>query len=128
MPGFTSAAQLLGEILAYVGAPAGGEPVPVPPQGEMAATIANLQVHPNPFNPATTISFRLGQPGRCTVRIYDLLGKLVRTIHAGQLEAGVQQFRWTGNDEAGARVASGVYFLRVVGNQTVVNRKLMLLK
>ncbi len=68
---------------------------------------------PNPFNPSTTIRFALPAAARASVRIYDAGGRLVRTLVDGDLGAAVHAVVWRGDDDAGRRVGSGVYFYRV---------------
>lgn len=68
---------------------------------------------PNPFNPATTIYFELDRQMRVELGIYDLSGRLVRTLVSGARPAGEHGERWNGTDDAGRPVASGVYFARL---------------
>jgi hypothetical protein len=71
---------------------------------------ALMQNRPNPFNPETVIPFSLATPGRVAVRIYDVRGRLVRTVLDAVKPAGVHAARWNGSTEQGRRSASGVYF------------------
>lgn len=66
------------------------------------------QNHPNPFNAKTTISFTLPVAANVTVTIYDIEGKVVQTINAGQMEAGTHSVVW----DAG-KTASGVYYYKI---------------
>jgi hypothetical protein len=68
---------------------------------------------PNPFNPATTIRFSLAGPGPATLRVYDVQGRIVRTLVDEPLTAGEHSVRWDGRTEGGAQAASGVYFMRL---------------
>lgn len=77
---------------------------------------AELVVHgavPNPFNPYTEIVFALPTAGVASVRLFDVSGRLVRTLADGELPAGENRLRWDGNDDRGRALASGVYYLRV---------------
>jgi hypothetical protein len=70
--------------------------------------------YPNPFNPETWIPFELAEDADVTVRIYDLRGGLVRSLHLGSLAAGEylgrsRAARWDGANAAGEAVSSGVY-------------------
>ncbi len=70
-----------------------------------------LQNTPNPFNPRTTISFSLAQPEPVTLAVYDLSGRLVKTLIAGEtLAAGPHEAVWNGRDDAGRPGSTGVYF------------------
>ncbi len=74
----------------------------------------SMSSHPNPFNPSTTIKLALPEPTRVTLKIYDMTGRLIRTLLSNQShEAGVHDFVWNGRNQAGQITASGVYFARV---------------
>ena len=68
---------------------------------------------PNPFNPQTTIEFELAQDGPCELALYDLQGRLVRTLIAEHRQAGPNAAIWNGLDDRGRRAASGVYLARL---------------
>jgi len=84
--------------------------------------------YPNPFNPVTSIRFELPQPGPATLRIYDLSGRLVRTLVDGRLPAAVYVQTWDGTDDRGLPVASGVYHMRLTAPGSVATRKMMLIE
>ncbi|MBD3332360.1 T9SS type A sorting domain-containing protein [candidate division GN15 bacterium] len=79
--------------------------------------------YPNPFNPVTTISFDLSDASQVSVRVFNMLGQEVATLHDGQLSAGPQEFQFDASD-----VASGVYFYRIETSQGATTEKMMLLK
>lgn len=83
---------------------------------------------PNPFNPATTISFYLARPGPVTLTVYDVTGALVTTLVARSLGEGSHEVDWSGTDARGRRVGSGVYFYRLETRGETLTRKLTLLK
>ncbi len=87
-----------------------------------------MKVYPNPFNPLTT--FRMVLTGRQQVElvIYDLQGRVVRTLVRGEYAMGEHSWSWDGTDDRGARVSSGVYFYRIVAGNRVQAGKLALLK
>jgi hypothetical protein len=67
--------------------------------------------YPNPFNPSTTIVYELSNPGRVTLKIYDVSGRAVRNlIDESPTDSGQHRVRWDGTDGSGRRVESGVYF------------------
>jgi choice-of-anchor B domain-containing protein len=68
---------------------------------------------PNPFNPHTRIEFELAQPGSVDLRIFDSRGRLLRTLQAPRLTAGLHALPWDGRDERGNSLASGAYFYQV---------------
>jgi subtilisin family serine protease len=88
---------------------------------------ARLVLHPNapnPFASSTSIRFMLPATATVDLRIFDVAGRLIRTLASGERrEAGLQQIRWDGRDAGGSRVASGVYFYRVDAlDQSVTER------
>lgn len=101
------------------------------PELPRAGTVFLHQNVPNPFNPSTTVAFDLpGNDGSVQVvlAVYDLRGRLVRTLLSRELESGTYSVQWNGEDQSGRRVASGVYFLRLTAGDVSRLRKLVLLK
>ena len=79
------------------------------PRAPLAASIA-----PNPFNPAGVLTFRTMTPGRVSVNVFDLHGRLVRTlVEEPAMPAGVHEVRIDEGGEPGQALASGVYFYRL---------------
>jgi hypothetical protein len=94
-----------------------------------APVVASLSNHPNPFNPKTTINFRLSEGARVNLEVYEPAGRVVRRLLDGnELAAGPHAIDWDGRDDAGRPVASGTYFYRVVSADRVVTRQMTLLK
>jgi hypothetical protein len=87
---------------------------------------------PNPFNPATSISFAVETPLMAAVHIevYDIRGRLVRTLLDGSREfgIGVHSIVWDGVDDSGNHVSSGIYLTRMVAGEHVSVRRMVLLK
>ena len=84
---------------------------------------------PNPFNPTTTMSFVVAGESatRALLQVYDPAGRLVVTLVDGELAPGDHSVVWEGRDGRGRRVASGVYFARLlVGGETDARRMIML--
>jgi hypothetical protein len=71
------------------------------------------QARPNPFNPATTISFSIPQDRLATLTIYDVNGRLVRTLVDRSVSSGTHAVVWNGTDDSGRAAASGVYVIRL---------------
>jgi flagellar hook assembly protein FlgD len=69
--------------------------------------------YPNPFSAETTIPFGVEMPGHATLHVFDVSGRLVRTLLDGVLPAGERSLAWDGRDDAGQGVASGFYVLRL---------------
>ncbi|MGH2567436.1 MAG: FlgD immunoglobulin-like domain containing protein [Bacteroidota bacterium] len=87
------------------------------------------QNYPNPFNPATIIEYKIPSSDRVQLIIYDSLGKEIIMLVNQHQRAGVYKVTWDGRNTAGARVASGIYFYRIiVDNSYQVTKKSLLLK
>ncbi|OGC91586.1 MAG: hypothetical protein A2W25_10750 [candidate division Zixibacteria bacterium RBG_16_53_22] len=69
--------------------------------------------YPNPFNPSTMISFTVPTETNVRLEIFDLLGRVVKTLVDGNLPAGHHQIMWDGETSSGERASSGVYFARL---------------
>ena len=92
------------------------------------ATTRLEQNSPNPFNPTTAIRFTLASKETVTLAVYDLNGRLVRTLVSGTRDLGSHSVTWDGRDNAGTSVASGVYFYRLDAGKVSDTRKMVLLK
>jgi hypothetical protein len=101
------------------------EPTPVP---DAAALTALTGVHPNPFNPRTTITFTLAAPQQVELAVFGLDGRRVASLVAGPRAAGVHQVEWRGGDDRGNVVPSGVYVCRLQAGAVVQARRVTLLK
>ncbi|MDZ7346779.1 MAG: T9SS type A sorting domain-containing protein [candidate division KSB1 bacterium] len=86
------------------------------------------QNYPNPFNPATTIVYRMPAAGQASLIVYDLHGKAVRTLFSGLQNAGEHVVQWDGCDEPGAVMPSGIYLCTFRGGNTVLHRKMTLMR
>ncbi len=84
--------------------------------------------YPNPFNPVTNIKFDLPRSTRVSLRIYDLGGRLVRTLVDENLARSTYTYQWDGTDNSGRRAASGVYYYRIETDRNTQTRKMMLVK
>ncbi|MBZ0267122.1 T9SS type A sorting domain-containing protein [bacterium] len=83
---------------------------------------------PNPFGGDTRITFSLPERTRTSLRIYDVSGRLVRTLVDADVPAGAHEFPWNGLDGGGSRVASGVYFYRLESGAGADTRKMVQLR
>ncbi|HUU26325.1 MAG TPA: FlgD immunoglobulin-like domain containing protein [archaeon] len=88
------------------------------------------QNSPNPFNPATTISYSVpeGNSVHVILEVFDLRGQIVRTLVDETRNAGTYTVFWDGTDNQGRKVASGVFFYRMRAGSFVQTRKMVLLK
>lgn len=93
---------------------------------DVSALHANV---PNPFNPTTTINYDVRSGGAdVSIAIFDVSGRLVRTLVHEHRAAGRYSAQWDGLDDAGRPVASGVYFYRMQAANFTETRKMILLK
>jgi hypothetical protein len=98
------------------------------PSAEDEAASHDLWNHPNPFGPATTIHYRVPRAMRVTLAIFDVQGRMVRTLVADRLAPGMHMAVWTGRDQAGRPVAAGIYFARLMVGDGIVSEKITLLR
>lgn len=89
---------------------------------------AALTITPNPFRSNTAMSLSLSTSQRVELGVYDVSGRLVRQITSGTLDAGLHTFGWDGNDAGGARVKTGVYFVRGSVGGTATGSRLVVIR
>ena len=82
-----------------------------------------LQNYPNPFNATTTLEFTIAEPGRISLKIYDLLGREIRTLAEGYYEPGNYAIK-----VEASHLTSGYYFLRLCTANSSQSKRLLLLK
>jgi hypothetical protein len=86
------------------------------------------QNYPNPFNPSTSIKFDLPEESFVTLKIYDILGREVKTLVNEYRPAGSYTITWNGIDESGRKVGSGVYLYRMIAGNFRKTLKMILAK
>ncbi|MGB8316786.1 MAG: T9SS type A sorting domain-containing protein, partial [Ignavibacteriaceae bacterium] len=87
------------------------------------------QNYPNPFNPTTNINYQLKEMSKVTLEIFNILGQRIRVLIDNQEEnPGQYRVMWDGTNQAGSRVATGVYIYRLRANSFVNSKKMILLK
>ena len=86
------------------------------------------QNYPNPFNPTTTIRYSITRPDLVRIKVYDVLGREVKTLVNEEKMSGVYQVSWNGDDSSGNKVSSGVYFYRIDAGDFIQTKKMMLIK
>ena len=87
-----------------------------------------LQNAPNPFNSQTILSYFLLKSGSARLEVFALSGQRVAVLQQGPQQAGLHRLHWDGRDAAGRPVASGAYLYRLVTEEVVLTRKLILLR
>ena len=83
---------------------------------------------PTPFNAAVTIPFTVAAAGSVRLTVYNLMGQSIRVLADGWTAAGLHQVRWDGRTDAGAAVASGVYWAVLDAGEAVQTAKLALIR
>ena len=86
------------------------------------------QNYPNPFNPSTVIEFDLPAQSHLDFRVYDGLGRLVRTLVDAEYTAGSHRIMWDGKNDAGSSISSGTYFYQLKTEGFVQAKKMVYLK
>jgi hypothetical protein len=92
-----------------------------------------LQNYPNPFNPETWIPYQIREPSEVVIRIYNVNGRLVRTLDLGPREAGfylghTRAAYWNGKNDSSEPVSSGLYFDQLQSGDVNSSRKLVIVK
>lgn len=101
------------------------------PRSEKPGLLPN---YPNPFNPQTVIPIELNKRSSVILGIYNIEGKMVKTLHQGELEAGTYRFEWDGLTSTGGPAAGGVYICllkeEISGDRSIIagTVKMVLLK
>jgi hypothetical protein len=93
-------------------------------RGPGASSRLEVSAYPNPFNPTTTVSITVPEPGPVRAEVFDVRGRRVATLHDGPLAAGTHQMVWRPEQAP----ASGVYFLRVSSADDSRSLKLTVLR
>lgn len=94
--------------------------------GNVPARALDFGIAPNPFNPRTTAKFFAAAPGPYSVDIYDVSGRLARSIDGRATGAGWVEVPWNGKDGNGSDVASGVYLMKLThGDRSETQRAVL---
>ena len=84
--------------------------------------------YPNPFNPTTTIFFRLSERSKVVLEIFNIKGQKIRTLLNEDRSKGEHRIIWDGKDNNGKKVVSGIYSYRIKSKNINVTRKMVLIK
>ncbi len=103
-------------------------PTAVAVDAAVPRTTELLRSYPNPFNASTVIPFRLGAGGQVRIDIFNLLGQRVRRLLDERRAPGMHKVRWSGTDDRGSPVSSGVYFYRLTTGDVTETRRCMLIR
>jgi hypothetical protein len=106
----------------------GGTAAEAPVATTTKRATALTSIHPNPFNPETTVAFSLASDVLVRIAIYDVKGSLVRRLVDETMPSGEHQARWNGRDDAGQPASTGIYFVRMIAGSHTEVRKIAMLK
>ena len=87
-----------------------------------------IQTYPNPFNKKLTIEFKVSNNNITSLEIYDINGKLIKTVFNELIKTGVYEYIWNSEDENGKEVTNGIYFIRLISGRKVFTQKVMKIK
>jgi hypothetical protein len=102
-------------------------------ENDIPKTFDLSQNYPNPFNPSTEIQFSIPRSGQVNLSVYNVLGELVATLANGEVVPGTYKVQWNAANSNGSKVASGIYFYRLVVSSNgaanySITKKMLLLK
>ncbi len=86
------------------------------------------QNYPNPFNPSTVISYRLSESSDVKIKIYDVLGREIKTLIDSFQNTGEHSVVWNGTDNSHNQIGSGIYFYSLTTNEISIQKKMILVK
>lgn len=112
-----------------------GKYEPVPQKTKEAESVSDLdstplllQNYPNPFNLSTGLRFELPYAGHLTLSIYNLLGQRIKVLADQEFQAGEHSIVWDGTNDQGVLVPSGLYFCSLKFGESLISRKMVLMK
>ena len=98
------------------------------PDAQLPASFELGQNYPNPFNPTTTIEYRMAETAHVSIKVYNMLGQVVKTLVNGTMPAGTHRVDWNATDDSGTAVSTGVYMYRMEAGGQTAARTLVLMK
>jgi hypothetical protein len=98
------------------------EQLSVPKQFEIT------NVYPNPFNPTTTMTFKVDDLNAFTLEIFNINGQLIKTFANENLTIGLNSVKWNGLNNTGKLIQSGIYFIQATSGNHVKSKTITLLK
>jgi hypothetical protein len=102
---------------------------PTSVENEFLPVTHNLfQNYPNPFNPSTIISYSIPNVSFVSLKIYDILGREVKTLINSEQNIGIHNIQWNGDNNYGNKVSSGIYLYKIEAGDFIMTKKMLLLK
>lgn len=97
-------------------------------QEEIPTAFELSQNYPNPFNPTTRINFAIPQNSFVTIKVYDMLGREVKTLINQEMVSGNHSIDWNADNNLGIKVSTGMYIYRITAGNFVSTKKMVLIK
>jgi 5-hydroxyisourate hydrolase-like protein (transthyretin family) len=82
-----------------------------------------FNIYPNPYNPETTIKFQIPQASFVTLKVYNIQGRLMKSILEKNMETGTYEVTFNSSN-----VSSGIYFVQMIANKFVGAKKMLIVK
>ena len=86
------------------------------------------QNYPNPFNPVTNLDYEIPEDAMVNITVFDMMGKVVRTLVNGQQSAGYKTLQWNATSNSGQSISAGLYIYTIQAGEFSQTRKMILLK
>lgn len=96
--------------------------------GSAGLAAGPLRITPNPFNPQAVVTFSTSKAGAVHANLFNVHGRLVRTMRYGVMEAGRHVLPLDARSDDGVVLASGIYFFRLTGPDGVTTRRVAVAK
>ena len=97
--------------------------------GDQLPTVYALhQNYPNPFNPVTNLSYDLPEDAMVNITVFDMMGRVVRTLVNGQQSAGYKSLLWNATNNSGQPISAGLYIYTIQAGEFSQTKKMVLLK
>ena len=94
----------------------------------LATTFELFQNYPNPFNPTTKIEYQIASSGLVEIQVFNINGELVRNLTNANQSVGKYTVNWDGRNNNNMPVASGIYIYRIMHGNSILSKKMLLLK
>ncbi len=104
------------------------QPVVRPLEHEEDELVNTFDNYPNPFNPTTTIRLSMAKEAYAEISIFNIKGQRIKTLINDVLPAGEHSVVWSGNNDNGVKVASGIYFYKLQAGTYIKTKKMILMK
>ncbi len=83
---------------------------------------------PNPVASMTEIRFEVARSSDISIKVYNAMGQLVRTLRDGRVQPGRYSVQWDGTNASGEKVSSGVYFYKMDADKFQATKKMLIVK